>query len=369
MYNNSDSVCIIPRWESEISANSNDVYKPDSGDTQEYKVRVTVNYGFLNDKEHWAENLKDNGQWIKVYSNGDDFSIETGIDPGKDPEHWMRDLAANIAGKTLKTVILPATHDSGSFSADMTSGVRTQTLNFKEQLERGIRFLDLRVTYSTDSPALGFKANEFYLCHDGISATNLLLIDQLNLVKDFAKSHPKEIILLNFHKFLNGIYAIPNQAKNMSDDKKKELATLVSDTFSDVLIPKGSSDVSIADIQASGKNIFILFSGNDAFDDNIKTLWDSYTSDLGATVEEKIAHMSNYFEENLKKDRSGNFLNCSTAVWSLNIRGGAKEVNPEVIDWLGKWNADEEYKKNMNIFIVDFFDEYDYVSTVINLNK
>ncbi|OUM57080.1 Non-catalytic module family DOC2, partial [Piromyces sp. E2] len=73
--------------------------------------------------------------------------------------NWMNYVDDNLK---INQVIIPGTHDSGTcnvniFEAEWT---RTQSLNIKEQLENGIRYLDIRLTIDEEEP------NNIYLSHD-----------------------------------------------------------------------------------------------------------------------------------------------------------------------------------------------------------
>ncbi|KAG9351409.1 hypothetical protein JZ751_022659, partial [Albula glossodonta] len=67
----------------------------------------------------------------------------------------------------------------------------TQTLTFREQLEGGIRYFDLRVSSKPGEPG-----NEVYFIH-GLFGHKVR--DGLNEINDFLNSHTKEVVFLDFN--------------------------------------------------------------------------------------------------------------------------------------------------------------------------
>lgn len=74
----------------------------------------------------------------------------------------------------------------------------TQNLTFKEQLEGGIRYFDLRV-----SSKPGEAGQEIYFIH---GLFGIKVWDGLMEINNFLKLHPKEVIFLDFNHF----YAMDN---------------------------------------------------------------------------------------------------------------------------------------------------------------
>lgn len=79
VYKQEDWTNLIAAWQHDVYAGSSAVYKPTWGDDIKYKAKVTV-AGFSGEV-HWKENLKDDGQWIKIIPDGDyGFKLKTGND-------------------------------------------------------------------------------------------------------------------------------------------------------------------------------------------------------------------------------------------------------------------------------------------------
>src|SRR5258708_6461052 len=86
---------------------------------------------------------------------------------------WMFLLYDRIKDQKLGDIVIPGTHDSGSFSPDMVGIARTQDHDLGQQLEGGIRYLDIRVLWSGPDAWEPFKKNTFYLTHEKTTAKDL----------------------------------------------------------------------------------------------------------------------------------------------------------------------------------------------------
>ena len=108
---------------------------------------------------------------------------------------WMA-YYGDILGKlTLTEMTLPGTHDSGTYdpvSPLVYEWVRTQATSLREQLNLGIRVLDLRI--GQNSPG------DYIITHD-IWRTHYSLSGALDNVKEFIRATNREIVILDFHRF------------------------------------------------------------------------------------------------------------------------------------------------------------------------
>ena len=86
---------------------------------------------------------------ILSFVNADDYD-----------RNWMSLLDENLR---LNQVSIPGTHDSGTHYVAFIKSIhaKTQSLNIKEQLEHGIRYLDIRLSIDNDAP------DDVYLSHMG----------------------------------------------------------------------------------------------------------------------------------------------------------------------------------------------------------
>ena len=88
----------------------------------------------------------------------------------------------------------------------------TQWANFTTQLEKGIRYFDLRVTFGTDfcNETVPEDVSKiygcFYLVHGQYASP---VADEFKVIRKFLGEHPKEVVILDFQHF----YAMDKQKK------------------------------------------------------------------------------------------------------------------------------------------------------------
>ena len=121
------------------------------------------------------------------------------IDPAQTPwdgdtTTWMKQLPNNIP---LQDLSIPGTHDSAAKDMTCTAISATQSLKIEEQLQNGIRFLDLRVKIMYRDRGLAM-----YHADDKIDDPDKPgSLDQyyykvlINKCVQFLKEHPKEVII------------------------------------------------------------------------------------------------------------------------------------------------------------------------------
>lgn len=109
-----------------------------------------------------------------------------------DRASWMQDNLALLGDKSLKQLMLPASHDAGMYLSgflDKDFG-KTQTLDLYDQLSNGIRYFDLRPLY---------KNNELYIYHGSITGPKLS--DVLDQIKKFMEEGHHELVILKFSHY------------------------------------------------------------------------------------------------------------------------------------------------------------------------
>ncbi|MGS0743256.1 phosphatidylinositol-specific phospholipase C [Glaciimonas sp. GG7] len=99
-------------------------------------------------------------------------------------ERWMESIRDDVK---LSELALPGTHDSGTFKlSNIHHLAKTQSLNFKEQLEYGIRVFDIRVRHTSNRFAL----------HHGVKYLDVMFGDTLLAVSNFLDKNPTETVLI-----------------------------------------------------------------------------------------------------------------------------------------------------------------------------
>ncbi|XP_027861265.1 PI-PLC X domain-containing protein 2 [Xiphophorus couchianus] len=133
---------------------------------------------------------------------------------------WMGSLPSILSAMPLKYLAVPGSHDSFTFWVDVHAPVgpdqkfyvkylatmfsvlakkvmvkwsMTQNLTFREQLDAGIRYFDLRVSSKPGEPG-----NEIYFIH-GLFGHKVR--DGLLEINSFLSRHKKEVVLLDFNHY------------------------------------------------------------------------------------------------------------------------------------------------------------------------
>ncbi|MCC3216592.1 phosphatidylinositol-specific phospholipase C [Chryseobacterium sp. X308] len=99
---------------------------------------------------------------------------------------WMAGLQDNIS---ISKISIPGTHDSGArIDAPLVSGTaKTQDLSIAEQLNAGVRFLDIRCRHIDNA----------FTIHHGAIYQNMNFDDVLNACYTFLQNNPSETIIMS----------------------------------------------------------------------------------------------------------------------------------------------------------------------------
>lgn len=111
-------------------------------------------------------------------------------------ERWMGYYSDILARLTLLDMTFPGTHDSGTYNPRcglLKLWIQTQCLPLIQQLQLGVRVLDLRTGQT--SPG------EYFIVHSAYR-TSYTLAQALKDVTDFVDATEKEIVILDFHRFV-----------------------------------------------------------------------------------------------------------------------------------------------------------------------
>ncbi|MEK4418383.1 phosphatidylinositol-specific phospholipase C [Bacillus sp. FSL K6-0268] len=125
---------------------------------------------------HIPNAYADNG-----YSFGN--SMEEGY-ISMDLKKWMSAIPNEAP---LSTLSIPGTHDSMALYDGASFGyAKDQSASLSTQLEKGIRYIDIRIRDTDDAFAI----------HHGIVFENAMFGDVLNMVTSFLKSNPTETVIM-----------------------------------------------------------------------------------------------------------------------------------------------------------------------------
>jgi len=97
---------------------------------------------------------------------------------------WMAGIAGN---PRISQITIPGTHDSGARFETVSGTAKCQSATIAEQLNFGVRLLDIRCRHVHDSFAI----------HHGPVFQNMTFTDVLNDVAAFLKANPSETVILS----------------------------------------------------------------------------------------------------------------------------------------------------------------------------
>lgn len=194
------------------------------------------------------------------------------LDPNLNVADWMESYWDIIKDKTIFDVVLPGTHDSGSYSCSFEYGLapfapsiikrkclpryakdiamnwtKTTTLDIIGQLSEGARYLDLRVCCSV-------KDNEIRTEH---SIYGTKYEDLLYQVFEFILLHTKEFVILDFRHFGKIKY------NDMSKDDHDRLVSLIQNIIGKYLVQKKELNEPLQKLFEKNHRIFAIYHDDD----------------------------------------------------------------------------------------------------------
>ncbi|KXJ26691.1 PI-PLC X domain-containing protein 3 [Exaiptasia diaphana] len=184
-----------------------------------------------------------------------------------DFSRWMENLPNEKQLCFLKDLVMPGSHDSGTFYLDQSSeigpdasaGIQnlcsvfgrlaksvvyswsiTQSLNIYQQLKAGIRYLDLRVAFRP-------LDNEIRIVHALYGSTISEILEEVQM---FTNENPKEVVILDFNHFYN-----------MDCEAHQRLADTLLGMFGEVMrIPgKDGLNFTLQDMWGNDEKVIIFY--------------------------------------------------------------------------------------------------------------
>ncbi|XP_064338729.1 PI-PLC X domain-containing protein 1 isoform X1 [Camelus dromedarius] len=161
---------------------------------------------------------------------------------------WMSALCPRLWDVPLHHLSIPGSHDTMTYCLDKKSPIShnesrllqflgktlpcvtlpvvlkwsiTQVLTVTEQLDAGVRYLDLRVAHMEE----GSERN-LHFVH--MVYTTALVEDTLTEISEWLEKHPREVVLLACRNF-----------EGMTEDLHEYLVTCIKNIFGDMLCPRG----------------------------------------------------------------------------------------------------------------------------------
>lgn len=323
------------------------------------------------------------------------------------PISWITRNYEQLKNKPLNRLVLPGTHDSGTFNLngtwnrgvndpfapdtdDLKRGLsflgdgydkwaKAQERTIYQQLQDGIRYIDVRVCVD--------KSGNLKTCHGlyGISLTELI-----NDVVKFANEYPREPILLDFNHFYDWDEKIRNGKENdagyggIRQSKLDELAGMIERTIGPRLAPNSLSPTStLAQLVATGRPIIVLWAKSRQGTFQQQYFWQtgqivsSYSDDIKEIRTDKISHLDSRIRAN---QTTSSFFNLVgqitpsndlykrsydfTGNYPFGLENLAKQTNPVVLSYL----ANEWKNLKHNIISIDFYNQTSLVELCKQLN-
>ena len=301
-----------------------------------------------------------------------------------DVSSWMENLPNEKQLSPLKDLVIPGSHDSGTFSLDKNMEIGpdepnlirkfgklvkpvvynwsvTQSMTIYEQLRSGIRYLDLRVAYRTAD-----KNSEIRVLHGLFGWTIDQVLDEVNR---FVANYPKEIVILDFNHFYK-----------MDQAAHKKLANTLDASFSKILRAPGRQgpNVTLQEMWGNEEKVIIIYHDYDVVD-TYPCFWPPHlicspwpnTDDTNQLLEflNKKSEASSVSEDALQVTQAlltPQNLTIVKHVTSTLKDGLASKCNRQVTEWLKTFRGTKSHK--FNIIIADFVELSGFIPTVISLN-
>lgn len=260
---------------------------------------------------------------------------------------WMWQYQPSLKNLTIEEMALPGTHDSGTY--DMKSVVsrpwtQTQNLNLEEQLQAGARVLDLRIGIQPDEQG----DNKFILVHD-TWRTEVTLSNALDQVISFSNAESTEIVLLDFHRFV--------ELETASPSDYTEMINIVKSKLSGMLIPPSQSNTKLDDIWKQKERIIVAWNR----DGKDSSFWDGV--DQGWFNKSSESELYTAIGDELKKSHSGLWSIC--AILTASAFDPIHSLSPELSQW---FSPAGEWSKEVNIVSCDFINKTQLAQSLITAN-
>ncbi|KAF7214075.1 PI-PLC X domain-containing protein 2 [Nothobranchius furzeri] len=304
---------------------------------------------------------------------------------GKVNADWMGSLPSQLRAMPLKHLAVPGSHDSFTFWVDVHAPVgpdqkayvkylatmfsvlakkvmvkwsMTQNLTFREQLDAGIRYFDLRV-----SSKPGEVGNEIYFIH-GLFGHKVR--DGLLEINSFLSRHKKEVVFLDFNHY----YA-------MEEDHHMYLLSMLQDVFGSKLCNNCMVENVTLEYLWEKKYQVIVFYHHPLAED-IPVMWPGSKIPAPWANTTEPNKLIQFLETTLKeRAKKGSFhvtqailtprVNTVALGFFWGLRNYLVERNlPFIMSWVETQRPGVD---GVNIITSDFVDLTDFANIVIKLNN
>ncbi|MBN1517823.1 phosphatidylinositol-specific phospholipase C domain-containing protein [Candidatus Sumerlaeota bacterium] len=243
----------------------------------------------------------------------------------------------------LSQLSIPGTHDSGALYESVSGTAICQDLTIAEQLNAGVRFLDIRCRHYGDS----------FVIHHGSVYQNLNFDDVLDACSSFLSSNPDECIIMSVKEEYDSYNITQTFAETFNDYVAQDSGLWYFTTTAPALGACRGKIVLVRRFSGSvGINAYSSWSDNTTFTCGILRVQDCYQVSYW-TNDNKIAAIESLFDEALAGSSSMFYLNFTSGYRSFlgipDIPGVADEVNEWLEDYFG-----DDICNRYGVVIMDF---------------
>ncbi|XP_038612952.1 PI-PLC X domain-containing protein 1 [Tachyglossus aculeatus] len=301
----------------------------------------------------------------------------------KEYANWMAELPPRLWTVPLHHLSIPGSHDTMTYCLNKNSPVSengskllrflvrvapcvarpavlkwsvTQVLNVTEQLDCGIRYLDLRIAHMPD----GSEKN-LHFVH--MVYTTALVEDTLTEISEWLQQHPKEVVILACRNF-----------EGMTASLHQYLVSCIKNIFGDTLCPRGEFR-SLQQLWKEGYQVIVSYEDEETVSGHGE-LWPAAPYWWGDKV--KADDLVRYLEARKDDGRpDGLFVAGINLTENLryilaHLSGSLKEMTlpnlPRLEAWIRGQIPGPGFKCT-NIIAGDFVGLDDFVGDVIRLNE
>lgn len=273
--------------------------------------------------------------------------------------NWMA-LTPQIGKLRIDELILAGTHNSGMDKKSPYMNFLqeiTQDVSPLEQIENGIRVLDLRVSFYEKYPA--GDPRRFQIYH-ATSSGRTIATDILNAMQTFfssleqSRSRAKEVIILDFHQF-----------NNFTADAHQQLVRLILDSLGERIIPEELHPLKLDELWAQhpGKNVVIAYNDDAShwkFWDAVDQCWSG--ANLISTSTLKL--FMDDVAEGRKPDYRLQSIQCAKYVLPFHV---PDDFSEKINEWFKSESADS-YIQKFHIISTDWSLRSNLVAECIHAN-
>lgn len=285
--------------------------------------------------------------------------------PSVDKAQWMKGIFDSIKSKTLGQIMIPGSHDAGTFEMNwfVRDWTKCQGRNFADQLNAGARYLDCRLTHYP-----GNSKDLFWFAHASFTSSTKLQV-LLDTVKDFLDRTSHEIVILDFSHFL----------PDTNEEHKKQVLSFFMPRLS-LLAPyiAGSNFAERTIQELVDKKTRLVLLSDENFLNTLPQQYFGRTINLYAawvntpqidvletSLNEKVNEKQDY-EQMYKKD-----LHLTQAILSQNLKKAYLplwNLANKVASWMPIIYQKQDWLRKINVIFTDYVGNNGIVELAIHAN-